>query len=117
MGDSLNPPSSSNPPSRERRSVARYMLIASVEIIEPTSDVHISGRVSEISRKGCYIDLLSPLPAGTLINLRITRDRGSFVTPGKIIYAQEGIGMGVVYMNSPADQMKILDSWLAEFSQ
>jgi hypothetical protein len=93
------------------------MLIASVEIVEPTSDVHISGRISEISRKGCYIDLLNPLPKGTLVNLRITRDRGSFVTPGKIIYTQEGMGMGVAYMNAPADQLKILDSWLAEFSQ
>lgn len=93
------------------------MLIASVEIVEPTNDVHFSGRISEISRKGCYIDLLNPLPTGTLINLRITRDRGSFVTPGKIIYVQEGMGMGVAYMNSPADQLKILDSWLAEFSQ
>jgi hypothetical protein len=90
------------------------MFIAVVEIIEPASDVHMSGRVSEISRKGCFIDLLNPLPQGTLINLRVSCDKGMFTTPGKIIYVQEGMGMGVAYMNTPADQLKILDGWLAD---
>lgn len=114
MGDSSGLPSGSGPPPQERRAVPRYMFIAVVEIIEPASDVHMTGRVSEISRKGCFIDVLNPLPTGTLINVRVSCDKGTFATLGKIIYVQEAMGMGVAYMNTPPDQMKILDGWLKD---
>ncbi len=94
--------------------VPRYSLIATAEIVEPTNDVHFSGRISEISRKGCYIDLLNPLPVQTVIQVRISRDQGTFESPGRIIYVQEGMGMGVGFLDIPAEQLKTLDSWLAE---
>jgi hypothetical protein len=103
--------------SRERRAVPRFSLIASVEIIESVADVHISGRISEISRKGCYVDILNPLPEGTAIQLRISRDLGTFTTKGKIIYIQQGMGMGVVFVEPSEEQLKILDAWLAELSR
>lgn len=101
---------------RERRSVPRYTLIATVEVVESASDTHLSGRVSEISRKGCYIDVLNALPPGTAVRLWISRDEGKFETPGKIIYAHPGMGMGVGFLDTPADQMQTLDKWLAELS-
>ena len=116
MDDSASYPTGSGTQYRERRSVPRYRLIATVELGEPASDMHFSGRISEISRKGCYVDMLNPLPVGTAIRLRISRDQGAFSTPGKIIYTQEGMGMGVVFVDPPADQVKILESWLAEFT-
>jgi hypothetical protein len=99
---------------RERRSVPRFNLIATAEIIEPASGVHISGRISEISRKGCYLDVLNTLPVGTLLRLSISRDQGTFSTEAKIIYVQDGMGMGIVFVDIPPDQLKILDAWLAD---
>jgi PilZ domain len=98
----------------ERRSVPRYSFIATAEIIEPASGVRIAGRISEISRKGCYVDLLNTLPTGTAIQVRISRDQGVFASNAKIIYTQDGMGMGVAFVDPPADQLKILDLWLAE---
>lgn len=106
----------SGQPYREKRSVPRYMFIATADIVEPTNDVHMSGRISEISRKGCYLDILNTLPVGTEIKVQVTRDQGSFETPGKIIYVQEGMGMGVAFIEPAADQLEVLDSWLAEIS-
>lgn len=116
MNDSAGSASGSGTSHRERRAVPRFSLIATVEIVEPVSDTHFSGRISEISRKGCYVDILNPLPQGTAIRLCISRDQGTFSTPGTIIYVQEGMGMGVVFVDPPADQLKILDSWLVELS-
>jgi PilZ domain len=98
----------------ERRLVPRYTFIAAAEIIEPASGVRMAGRISEISRKGCYVDLLNTLPTGTPVEVRISRDQGVFAATGKIIYSQDGMGMGVAFADVPADQLKILDSWLAE---
>jgi hypothetical protein len=115
MATTSDTPSSSGPPFREKREVPRFSFIATVLIIEPNSDIHISGRISEISRKGCYVDVLNTLPVGTPIQLTVSRDQGTFSSPGRIIYVQEGIGMGVAFVVVPEDQLKILDSWLAEF--
>lgn len=116
----MDNPSSSNASSeaswRERRSVPRYSLIAVVEVVESTSDTHLSGRVSEISRRGCYIDVLNALPPGTAVRLWISRDEGTFETPGKIIYAHPGMGMGVGFVDTPDVQMQVLDAWLAELA-
>ncbi len=106
----------SGKPYGEKREVPRFMFIATVDIVEPVSDVHMSGRISEISRKGCYLDILNTLPVGTKIKVQVTRDQGSFETLGKIIYVQEGMGMGVAFLELAADQLNVLDAWLAEIS-
>lgn len=114
--DSTGAPIKTDGAQGERRSVPRYSLIATAEVIEPISDVRISGRISEISRKGCYVDVLNTLPRGTSIQVRISRDQGTFMATGKIIYVQEGMGMGVLFLDVANDQEKLLDAWLAEFS-
>jgi PilZ domain len=116
MGNFPGSTSEPGPSYRERRSVPRYSLIASAEISEPTSELRIAGRISEISRKGCYVDLLNTLPVSTPIILRITRDSGTFSTTAKIIYVQEAMGMGVAFLDTTEEQLQILDSWLAEIA-
>jgi len=75
----------------------------------------MSGRISEISRKGCYLDVLNTLPIGTRLRLTISRDQGVFTSQARIIYVQQGMGMGIAFVDVPPDQAKILDGWLAEF--
>lgn len=114
MIDSTGSPTVSGPTYRDKRGVPRFSLIATAELTEPTSGVRFSGRISEISRKGCFLDVLNTLPVETTIELRVSRDRGSFNSQAKVIYVQEGMGMGLAFLEVPADQLDILDSWLAE---
>jgi hypothetical protein len=116
MGDSGGSPNDPGVSYRNRRSVPRYGLIAQTDVVEPVSGLRISGRISEVSLKGCYVDVLNTLPTQTEIEVRISRDQGTFTSPGKIIYTQEGMGMGVAFLNTAADQFKVLDSWLAELN-
>jgi len=116
MTSSGDSPVNSSGPYDERRTVPRFNFIASAEIVEPASGVHMSGRISEISRKGCFIDLLNTLPTGTAIQLRISRDRGAFTSSGKIIYTQDGVGMGVAFVDVSAEQARILATWLLELA-
>jgi hypothetical protein len=116
MGSFSGAPVNPGGPYREHREVPRFTLIASIELREPQSDTRISGRISEISRKGCYVDVLITLPQGTVLDVRISRDQGVFETKGKIVYVQEGMGMGVTFVNPAPEQLKLLDCWLAEIS-
>jgi len=111
----LSTPGSSGP-YHEKREVPRFTFIASVDIMEAQTAARISGRISEISRKGCFVDVLNTLPVGTQIQLTISRDQGTFVTPARVIYVQDGMGMGVAYSATAPEQLHILDSWLAEIS-
>jgi hypothetical protein len=116
MGDSGSSTRDPGMSYRNQRSVPRYGLIAQSDVVEPVSGLHIAGRISEVSLKGCYVDVLNTLPTQTVIEVRILRDQGTFTSPGKIIYTQERMGMGIAFQNMPADQLKILDSWLAELN-
>ncbi len=101
-------------PFTQRRALPRYMFTASVDLVDTTNAMKITGRVAEISRKGCYVDIMLPPPPGTLLRVLIYRDAGAFETNGKIVYIHERIGMGVAFLDTADDQLKILDSWLAE---
>ena len=114
MGNSPDSPSDSATSYSPRRAVPRYTFVATTELTDSASATKLAGRVTEISRQGCYVDILNALPVGTPLHVRISRDQGTFVTKGKIIYVHERIGMGVVFLDPLKEQLQILDSWLAE---
>jgi PilZ domain len=116
LGNLVGSPSDLSQAHNPQRTVPRYTFVAVAEITEVATKTCISGRITEISRKGCYIDTLNPLPINTPLAMVICRDGGSFATKGKVIYIHAGIGMGVAFLESDDDQLQKLDSWLAGFS-
>lgn len=114
MEDSSGSPIGAGNSKRERRSVPRYSLIAQTEVVEPTSGLRIPGRISEISTRGCYVDMLNILPVQTIVEVHVSRDQGKFMSRGRVIYAQDGMGMGIAFLEMPDDQSKILNGWLEE---
>jgi hypothetical protein len=100
--------------SAERRVNPRHAFVATTEITDSAHALRLSGRVTEIGRQGCFIDVVHPLPVGTMLKLRITCDQGLFETRAKILYVQQGIGMGVVFVETPEDQLKTLEKWLVD---
>ena len=97
-----------------RRSVLRCPLVASAEVIDLHSGTRLSARISELSVGGCYLDVLTPFPEGTLVKLRIIRDQGVFATNGKVVYTHANFGMGVAFTDLTHDQRSILEAWIAE---
>lgn len=111
-GDSMSGSTKLSGAYSERRAMPRFSFIATADIIEPSTKTRISGRVSEISRSGCYVDILNTLPKGTPIRLCISADGHTFESAGIIIYVQENMGMGVGFVNPTPDQQEILNAWL-----
>jgi len=114
--DFLSSPPDAGARFSERRSSPRYALIASVEISDPIGKIQLSGRTSEISIGGCYVDVLNTLPAGTVIQIRIQRDKGAFESWGTVKYVHESIGMGVMFFQTTPEQKAVLKEWIAELS-
>jgi PilZ domain len=121
MGEDFsNPRDDSGQSHRVQRTVPRYSVLAVAELVETESTMCIVGKMTQISRKGCYVSTpgtpRTP-PVDTFVNVIISRDGKTFVTNGKIIYAHERIGVGIVFVDSSEEQLKILDSWLADAAQ
>jgi len=98
----------------ERRGFSRYPFTGTFEAIEPNSGTRIHGRTADLSEGGCYADTMSPLPAGTVVKVRISKGNRSFETPGTVVYAVAGMGMGLRFDSIDAQQLVNLKRWLGE---
>jgi PilZ domain len=100
---------------RERRRTPRYMFFASAELLEEKSEVRVASRVSELSRYGCYLDMMNPFPKDTSVLLKIWRDEAHAIqTKGRIIYSQPNMGAGVVFVDLEEQYIPVLEQWLAQ---
>jgi hypothetical protein len=99
---------------RERRRTPRYIFIASAELYEERSDVRVATRVSELGLHGCYLDMMNPFPAGTLILLKIFAGDLTFQSKAKIVYATPNVGAGVLFLDVETKYDYILRRWIDE---
>ena len=100
--------------NKERRAAPRYPLILIAEVTDRLSSAKFTARTSDVSRTGCYIDMLNPLPRGAQIHVRLQSENEKFESSGTVIYVSPGLGMGVAFAaNLPAKEQAVLDRWLA----
>jgi hypothetical protein len=113
---SLDPRSGSAASGSDRRKAPRYSLMAIAELTDPEAAKLVSGNLTQISRNGCYVATPKTFAVGTSLKVIVSRDERTFVARASVIHTQEQMGMGVAFLDPPEDQLKILDSWLAELS-
>jgi hypothetical protein len=103
------------PPQNERRSVPRFPFIADAEVMETTTETRFVVRVSEIGMKGCYIDILNPVPAGLTVRVKIFKDNQTFEAEGRVVYTHPTMGMGIIFTKITLEQQGILEGWIKQF--
>jgi len=99
---------------RERRRVPRYIFVASAELYEEKSEVRVASRVGELSLYGCYLDMMNPFPAGTIVLIKIFAGDLTFQSKAKVVYAIQNVGAGVAFMDVEPKYDYILRRWLDE---
>jgi hypothetical protein len=97
----------------DRRAAPRYTLILLAEVTDRLSSAKFTARTSDVSRTGCYVDMLNPLPRGTLVQLRLRNQKEIFECGAIVMYVSPGLGMGVQFEELPPGQLERLDRWLA----
>jgi hypothetical protein len=100
----------------ERRAAPRYSFLALVEASDAEGVMCIQGRLRDVSSKGCYVHTPSTFPAGTALEVVISRDGETFRSPGKVVYEHDGIGMGLVFADAANDQLETLNTWLVRLA-
>jgi hypothetical protein len=98
----------------DRRGAARFPLILVAEVKQLAESVVLSARSSDVSRSGCYIDTLNPIPVGSQVQVRLSSGDEVFDSHARVMYVCPGLGMGVMFHKDlPETQLAILDRWLA----
>lgn len=102
----------SNVRFHSRRQVPRFAIVAPVNLAELPDGVRGPGQLSEISRKGCFIEVSKPFTVGTRLNIVISREHENFETHGTVAYVRRQEGIGVAFKDTASEQLGILDAWL-----
>lgn len=98
---------------QERRRTPRIVFFAAAELLEVKSEVRVASRVSELSLHGCYLDMMNPFPADTVILLKIWTDETNvFQTKSSVIYSQPNMGAGVRFIDPDEKSLAVLQRWL-----
>ena len=92
----------------------RFPFIASAEITELQSEARLRARTSDLSREGCYLDTLNPLPNGTSLKIQVTHHDRDFDTTARVVHSEPHMGMGVAFEEVSAVKAQTLDKWLAD---
>src|SRR6267378_245654 len=98
----------------DRRIHPRYEFVAAVEVRVADSDARIETRVRDLSQQGCYADTNNPLPLGTVTDVRITKGAQLFEARTRVVYSRAGKGMGLMFTAIEPEQIRTLETWLAE---
>ena len=101
---------------RERRETPRYSFMAVAELTDPDEGKLVSGKVTQISRNGCYVETPKTFSVGTPLKVIIFRDQRTFVAKANIMHVEEQMGMGIAFLDPSEDQVKVIDSWLADLA-
>jgi hypothetical protein len=97
----------------ERRS-PRFSFIASAQVVETRTEARLQARISDISREGCYLDMLNPLPTGTRLKINVTHQNKQLDAVGLVVHSELNVGMGVQF--EEIGQRAVMDAWLAELA-
>ncbi|HXY00921.1 MAG TPA: PilZ domain-containing protein [Candidatus Limnocylindrales bacterium] len=98
----------------ERRGAPRYPMVLAADVVELPRGARLSARTSDISRTGCYVDTLNPVPQGSKVRLRITHHDEVFEAIGRVVYVSYGLGMGVAFENVTPEEQAKLDRWIED---
>lgn len=102
---------------QEVRSTPRFPFIAIAELTHRESGSQLNCQVSELSLNGCYVDLLNPLPAGSVVVIKIFAEFECFEASAKVIYAHQNLGMGLVFENVSIQSGSLLRRWLLKANE
>ena len=98
----------------ERRRSPRYPFAAMAEITDERENARTSSKISDLSRNGCYVEMMNPFPQGTNVLIEIYTDSDFLETQATVAYFEPKQGMGLTFTEMPAHFTAILNKWLKQ---
>jgi PilZ domain len=105
-------PLSTPPVPADRRSYPRYSVQVQIELREETSDVPLRLQTTDLSRGGCYIQLIMTLPLGTLVRATLWLGEAPVRIRGRVVTRHPQFGNGIMFLEFEGDGAQVLANYL-----
>jgi hypothetical protein len=96
----------------ERRRTPRYSFNGTAEIIADNPNASATATVSELSLRGCRLDMKNSFPVNVPITVKISAAGELFQSKGRIIYLQPGICAFVTFLAIEPPSRAVLQRWI-----
>jgi hypothetical protein len=105
-------PATSAAIEHDRRLHARYTLQVQVELRGEGTEVPMRLETTDLSRGGCYVQLLMPLSVGTPVRVTLWLDGCSIVIHGRVVTRHPQFGNGIMFAEFEGDGEQLLKRYL-----
>jgi hypothetical protein len=103
--------------AHDRRRHPRVKSLNSVEVHPNGQNTPIRARTADLSLGGCFVEMSTPLPVGTLIRLGLwVRDTKLWIN-GKVVSLAPGFGNGVAFLDIGEMEETELRKFLSSLSR
>jgi hypothetical protein len=85
------------PAGQERRQFPRHACRIEAQVTPQGHSSFLPGKVTDIALGGCYVEMLTPLPVETSIELVFGQEDTTLRVTGMVRSSQMGFGMGVMF--------------------
>ena len=104
-------------PARDRRGASRHSCKNAFASIRQVGDSRSSSaRLSDISRTGCYLEMMCPLAVGTEIELLVQTEHPEFPLTGIVRTQHPAMGNGVEFTKLNPGSVQLLERLLASIT-
>jgi hypothetical protein len=83
-----------------------------IELHEETSDVPLRLQTTDLSRGGCYIQLIMTLSLGTLIRGTLWLGQTPVRVRGRVVTRHPQFGNGIIFLEFEGDGAQVLTHYL-----
>jgi hypothetical protein len=97
---------------QDRRRYPRYPFKASIEMRAGDSEDKRTAVISELSVNGCYVQMESPYPEGSILYVKVFTETEFFEGQASVIYARADQGMGLLFKETRPYFLSVLRKWL-----
>jgi PilZ domain len=104
------PPSSESGPwsGHERRQFVRHACRMAAQIVLQNGALRMTATVTDISLGGCYMEMLSPLPVDTFVDISISPGDTTLLLSARVRSSQVNFGMGVSFTGMRPKDFEVL---------
>jgi c-di-GMP-binding flagellar brake protein YcgR len=97
----------------ERRHHPRYSAQVQIEIRQDGIDVPIRMQTTDLSRGGCYVQLMMTMPIGAYLNITLWLDGYPVRIRGRIVTRHPQFGNGIMFLEFQGNDERLLNRYLA----
>ena len=87
-----------------------------LEGVELQSKARFTGRISDLSMGGCYVDSNTALPIDATLKVRLVHEGKVFETRARVITSSPSMGMSLLFVGTEPGQLEVLEAWVRELS-